>query len=698
MAGFDSVKINRKSTEPTSDYKTQASFALAEKQAFFEATEEIIEEMEELHEDALEKIPLIRAEKISVNFITYILVALAATVLVIFGLSGYSKLSIESDKYTVALKADKTEMEKAIEAGDYVAIGNALGKIKTDTNSAKHFAESWGQDLQLWQMISPNKSKLTTMETYLDLAHNFLAKLTIYEEKLAKIESSDSLNTNGNIADLNQAKAAATDMMSLLKSDLSELKLSLKMAKVGSPAINAKLVEAENSLAKAELFVNRDLAWFIASDNTPKKFLVIFQNNNELRGGTGGSFGSFGIMKTENGTIKNIDFGTNIFKLDNDYIKTRTIVPPEELIALNDGRWSLKNSGFAVDGPEAFKKIEWFYNQETGDIVDGVITIDTSAIISLLRITGPISMPEYGKIITADNFRNEIETEVQQDYFARAGGTTENEPKKIIGDMMPKFMTKVFADLKDKDKKKLVLDSFSESLAEKNILLYFDNVDLQKLVEEQNYAGQVHTNRGDYLSVNNSNIGGAKSDTSMVDTYSLNATIDSLGNITNDLKITRYHSGSYTWPNGSDQNFVRVLVPAHSTLSTFEALAGNFQVWHDRGLKNGLPYYIGEEAQKAKISFWMTTEPGATSEAKMSYLPAYKVNTKDSFVYELLLQKQPGVESENISLQIDFPSDFVPENVLNYDKENHRLNLDFKLTKDKLIQISFKKNKIGGGK
>lgn len=698
MAGFDSIQSRRHHENSASGEGSQSDFALAEKKAFFEATDEIVEEMKESHEDTLEKIPLVSAEKVSVNFITYIVAVLVMTVLIIFGLAGYSKLSAESEKYTAALKGDKVEMEKALAAGDYASAGTAISKIKIDINSTKYFAESWGQDLQLWQMMSPNKSRLTMMETYLDLAHAMLLKVPTYETKLAEIQSGDFLNANGNIADLNHSIVMTNDLLQLAKNDLKGLRMSLKIRKVDNSVINSKISELDDMLAKANLFVNRDLSWFVGSDGTPRKYLVIFQNNNELRGGTGGSFGSFGIMKTADGKIENIDFGTNIFKLDNDFIKTTTITPPEELIALNNGHWSLKNAGFAVDGPEAFKKIEWFYNQETGDTVDGVITIDTSAIISLLKITGPIDMPEYGKIITADNFRNEIETEVQQDYFARAGGTTENEPKKIIGDMMPKFMTKVFADLKDKDKKKFVVDSFSESLTEKNILLYFDNVDLQKMVQEQNYAGQIHASIGDYLSINNSNIGGAKSDTSMVDTYALNATIDSLGNITNDLRITRFHSGSYIWPNDSDQNFVRVLIPKNSTLSSFEALAGNFQVWHDRGLKDGLPYYMGEETLKTKINFWMTTEPGATSEADMVYTPAYKVDASDSFIYELSLQKQPGVESENVNLQINFPSDFVPENVLNYDKENHHLNLSVKLTEDKLIQISFKKNKIGTGR
>jgi len=691
LAGFDSIKSRRHHENSAPADALQHDFALAEKKAFFEATEEIVEEMEELREDKLEKIPLASSEKVSVNFLLYIVATLAITVLVIFGLAGYAKLSTESQKYSAALKTDKLDLEEAMTAGDYVAVGANIGKVKTDIKNTKLFAQSWGQDLQLWQMISPKKSKLTMMETYLDLAQSYLSKSSQYENKITKITSSDSLNTNGNIADLNLAKSTTNELIQLAKSDLSNLRLSLKIAKAGNPVISDKLTEIDNLLAKADLFVNRDLAWFVASDNTPKKFLVIFQNNNELRGGTGGSFGSFGIMKTENGTIKNIDFGTNIFKLDNDYIQKTAVTPPEELIALNNGRWSLKNSGFAVDGPEAFEKIEWFYNQETGDTVDGVITIDTSAIISLLKITGPISMPEYGKTITSDNFRNEIETEVQQDYFARADGATENEPKKIIGDMMPKFMTKVFADLKDKNKKKFVIDSFDKSLAEKNILLYFDDEPLEKMIEDLNFSGEIHDSSGDYLSINNSNIGGAKTDTSMIDTYSLEATIDSLGHIINKLQIVRVHSGTNVFPDGLDQNLVRVLLPKNSKVTSFVPVAGNFQVWHDRGLKDNLAYYVGIEASKAKVSFWMTTEPGATSEADMIYEPAYKVDVKDNFIYEILLQKQPGVESENVNLQVSFPSDFVPENVLNYDKVNHRINLGVKLTEDKLIRVSFKK-------
>jgi hypothetical protein len=70
--------------------------------------------------------------------------------------------------------------------------------------------------------------------------------------------------------------------------------------------------------------------------------------------------------------------------------------------------------------------------------LDGVIAINDRLLEQLLRVTGPIEMPEYGKTLTADNVIFELQKSVELEY-----DKAENKPKKIIGDLMPKLLARL---------------------------------------------------------------------------------------------------------------------------------------------------------------------------------------------------------------------------------------------------------------
>ena len=50
--------------------------------------------------------------------------------------------------------------------------------------------------------------------------------------------------------------------------------------------------------------------------------------------------------------IKNIDFNSNIYKLDSAYTSTHTITPPTPL-QIFISKWALRDSNYAVSYPEA---------------------------------------------------------------------------------------------------------------------------------------------------------------------------------------------------------------------------------------------------------------------------------------------------------------------------------------------------------
>ncbi len=618
-----------------------------------------------------------------------------------------------SDAKAQIERETKMAQEHIDQAFNYIDQGDLAGAMaETDAagkniSRVKLLAQFWGQDISYLKSSPYADSKLTASERLLDASYLIVNTITAINTQFTKLAP----ETNGAsgfekgskfMFNIEDKQKIISDVIQTsrrnLSSSLNELE---KVARDKNSGYEDKVDGAINAINKTlisldstETLVKKDLPWLCGMDGKPKNILILFQNNAELRGGSGGSLGSFGIARFVDGKLVGIDFGKNIFKLDQDFEKTGASQQvPETLKYLRgDKTWTLKDSGWAVDSKEAFENVLKFYKLETGEELDGVISVDTTAVINLLHELGPIDMPEYGKIISEENFRATLEEEVHKTYFIRPGGKEENEPKKIIGDMMPKFLSKLFDGLSDRELSTKILASLSKSLKQKDIIFYFKNPDFENRMEKLNYAGTVPSTIGDFLYINNSNIAGEKSSLSMEEKIDLKVNIDSSGKVSNNLILSRKHNGQMILPDGINKNFVRMLIPENSRVVDFNARAGNFEQFYNLGLKDGKYFWLGTEANKEEVNFWMTTEPGNESVAEITYEPAYSLKTNDDFTYILSLQKQPGANADAVNLSLKYPDGFTPTNVKNYDEDNFLIQLNLTLDHDQTIKIKFKKN------
>jgi len=579
-----------------------------------------------------------------------------------------------------------SKVEKEASSGNISAVVTDLTALKTDILELKMFAQSWGQDNKYFQVINGD-SELTQNEKMLSTAYEAIGLIESLPDDMKALESTSYLGKDDAIVDIQAFRTELSRVLNKFDGFALQAKDNLQGISYAKNLL-PKVDQLISQINYAKELVNNDLLWLSGEDGVDKNILIIFQNNRELRGGSGGSFGSFGVARIKQGKLQKIDFGTNIYKLDTAFMQKEQISSPSELEAFG-GNWSLKQAGFAVDGAEALDKIRWFYEKETGEKVDGAVTIDTDTIVSLLKVIGPIDMPAYKKTLNADNFVAETMSEVQNDYFDRAGATVENEPKKIIGDMTPIFITKVIAALSDKQKSLEIVNSLKSSLAQKHILFNFAREDLQKEMVNLNLAGTVKTALGDYLYINNSNLAGAKTNQNMVENVVLNSVIAQDGSITNNLAIERIHTGQPKAPDGLDRNYIRVLIPSDSKVTSFNAKKGNFERYYDRGLKDGQPFWMDKEAGKSTINFWMSTLPQNSTQAQMSYEPNYRLDLTKGFTYLINFQRQPGAPADNVEFTLSYPEGFQPVNVDNLGQLDSQLKLKFKVDMDKEIKIKF---------
>jgi len=369
------------------------------------------------------------------------------------------------------------------------------------------------------------------------------------------------------------------------------------------------------------------------------KYLVLFQNNAEMRP-TGGFLGSFAVAQFDQFNLKKIDFNSNIYKIDNEFAKTNLIAAPDPINTINDNKWTMHDSNFAVDFPAAARQIQWFYEQETGDYVDGTIALNASTFQELLKITGPIALTEYNTTVNAENFFSELAQKIEKEYFQTKDNQVENEPKEILKSLMPQLLKKAL----ETNKIALVKLIYQE-LSQKQILFYANEARLEKNIIHQGWAGEVKLAESDYLYINNANLtdlrnnrnAGAKTSLSIDESIDYQVT-HKIGGWQGNLTLTRAHTGSYTWPDGVNMNWTRILVPLGSNLQS--ATLNGKEVLSE--------IKTNEESGKTVFGLWINTAPQNTSILKLQYTIPIKTQK-----YSLIIQKQPGNLGDQLKVKLN---------------------------------------------
>lgn len=494
--------------------------------------------------------------------------------------------------------------------------------------------------------------------------------LDMFEASNKKVEDISSLTKDleDNLDDVN-----LDDIPEAQRDKFAQLKKKL-------PEIN-KFLDGYNKESK--IFSD------ILGGNGPRKYLFLFQNNQEMRA-TGGFIGTYAALDIFNGHIKKFTVD-GIFNPDGQ-LKERIIPPaPIQKISAN---WSLHDSNWFPDFPKSAEKAAWFYEKTGGPTVDGVITMTPTVLQRLLEVTGPIEMKDYGVTIDKDNFLETIQQEVEVNYDKEI-----NQPKKILADLAPEILDRIFnaRDFSDITKTMKIL---SESLNEKHILIYSRNYDVEKILSDNGWSGEVLNTDKDYLSVINTNVNGYKTDGVIDQKIEHAAEIQDDGSIVDKVTITRHHNGGdtqYDWWNKVNADYMRVYVPKGSKLLNVTGQTREFDSppvdYSALGFKTDADLQmedqtatideesgtkIYEDSDKTVFGNWVYVSPKETSAITYTYLLPFKLDTnlttKPADTYSLLVQKQSGSISSDFSSKITYP-DFY-ENIWKYPEESAEEAMD----------------------
>lgn len=418
--------------------------------------------------------------------------------------------------------------------------------------------------------------------------------------------------------------------------------------KIGGTEVRSQIIQGKDQFqGMATLFVDakpllKQLPHILGAEDE-KNYLILFQNTAERRA-TGGFYTFFAVFNINKGKIS-IKDSSDIYDLDNSIAVHPAA--PKEILAYhkNVTKLYLRDTNISPDFVSSIKLFDSLY-QKSGRKVDydGIIAMDSKVLVDMLKIFGDTQ-------VNGLNFSAETDARCDCpqviyslfDIVDRPVNYIKIDRKRILGNLMLELFYKAVGFSPSKYWGQLAQTMF-QNLDEKHILLYFIDKDAQKAVEGMNYAGRIIDFEGDYLHVNNVNFAGAKSNM-FIDEELISTTTFEGGKVMREvtMKFKNPHPASDCnlergglCLNATLRNWIRFYVPLNSKLVSFQ------------GSKTETKTY--DELDKTVFEGFMTVDPKGAATVKIKYELPSSIQ-KDG--YKLYIQKQPGVEKQTLTVEID---------------------------------------------
>ena len=387
----------------------------------------------------------------------------------------------------------------------------------------------------------------------------------------------------------------------------------------------------------------------------PAKILILLQNTGESRA-TGGFIGVFALASFKDGKLNNLsihdsyDFDGRLFQ--------EVKAPPFLRPYVNN--IALRDSNHQPDFPTSARLAAWFLEQEKGPTVDAVIALNENILADILRLVGPINLPEYQLTVDSNNFYLTLE------YVIETSKDHPNTPKQILIDLIDQIIKR----LAENPQPLVLLEQVLRLASEKQILIYSPEPELSKVVEQLGVSGIFPpplSKKQDFLAVIHTSLSGNKSDYFIDTNYTHSTFISRKGKLVNRLEIERRHhfakteedflrnnfssfikeqrkSGDvllWTLGAGPNQDLVRVFVPYGSKLiSAYGVALTDVSIRED------------EQAGLTVFEFRQSTNRGDTSKVALRYELPFYLPPDQYALYQLKFSQQPGQKSTSMNKEM----------------------------------------------
>jgi hypothetical protein len=409
----------------------------------------------------------------------------------------------------------------------------------------------------------------------------------------------------------------------------------------------------------------------LAGYSQPKTYLLLAQNNDELRA-TGGFISGIGTVKIADGKIAQFTLGDS-YRIE-DFSKPYPPPPLPIQKFMLAGYWVTRDANWAPDFPVSASKISELYTLSTGEQTDGVIAFDPTTIEGLLSIFGPISIPSTDQLVSSAN----VEQYMQESWAPGEKKTSDKEWWLHRKDFMQQLGGELFKRMVQPSgvDQTIKLAGLVKDLVQSGHLsVYFAAQQVQSTFAAAGLDGQVKFGQDPAFMLVDSNIGFNKMDAVMqrsVD-YQIDwsnpaepvATIRMTYQNPVKRDVACQHIASYGDGTYLDMetrcywDYWRVYLPANSQLLSISSpdVPAGWNLSHE-SIHNPVEI-IADEGGAAVIGGLTVVPPGKTQEINLKVLlPPLKAAQQPGGIldFSLTFFKQSGLEALPMTLKLQFPS------------------------------------------
>lgn len=408
-------------------------------------------------------------------------------------------------------------------------------------------------------------------------------------------------------------------------------------------AIRSTIMEGKEALAGANTALSdyrpiiELLPEIAGGQGERKKYLILFQNDNELRP-TGGFLTAYSVIFIEDGVVTP-EKSDDIYELDKKFNKRIAI--PEALgrYLTTEKYWNLRDMNTSPDFKISMDQFFENYKEVRGepDNIDGIIAVDTQILSGLLAVTGPIEIAGYGAFSAEIDSRCDCPQVVYalSEIITRPTPFLREDRKGILGPLMQAILSKIYAS-----PRVFLGDLFQvglEGLDGRHLQLYFLNEDHQRAAEAINAAGRLEKDEKaeDFFALVNANLGGAKSNLFITAEMKQIVSAPENGTITKDVEITYKNNrqadncnleAGLLCLNSTLRDWTRIYLPEGAKLIKAEGFTQEAKEYEEEGFHVIDGFFILEPEGQAKI--------------KLTYTVPYN----DNEIYRVKLWKQGGID------------------------------------------------------
>lgn len=543
------------------------------------------------------------------------------------------------------------------------------------------------------QLVETGLALLPSLQQAMNIGAELLDAVALSEEQPLRYEDLSSESRQELLTTL------ASALPDLQRLDAQLAILAIDVAELETIPLTAAMEEAIDPLVAAMPQLQQALDFMIplatiapefGGLEEEKRFLLLFENNDELRP-AGGFIGSLGDLVVKDGEIVSLTT-EDVYATDGPAEEFMITVPPTPISQyLNVQAWFLRDANWSPDGPTSFAKSlellaaeEALLGQEPRSF-DGVIAMTPTFVSSLLAIVGSITIED--QTFTAENFAEALDYQVQYAYVEQ--GLHPIQRKEIIGTLAKELVGK----LTDYPLPlwSNIIEAVNTAKVQKQLFLYSTNSMVQERIEAVGWSGSRQSGEQDVVMVVDANLASLKTDSAVDRSIFYRLRQNDQGRLIASLSILYDHQGEFDWKTTRYRTYTRVYVPEGSELLRVSGTLLDDRL-NNPSLTTG-PVEVVNELGFTSFGAFTAVEPGEQQTLEfVYYLPDALADNFSDGDYELNVLKQLGSRSDSaLTVDVDFGTPLLSAVPSEQEEEfgDSQYLLNTKLDQDQQIYVRF---------